>query len=283
MLRFCALASGSSGNATWVASETTSILIDAGTPARTIVDRMASLGADAEKLDGILITHAHADHYRAAGTLTARLGVPIYVDPTVDRALKRRRGRSSWRRVVEPRPLPERIGDLEIHTLDTSHAHPTTDGRTVGFRVSHGKRSVTALTDLGSFDLTHIAALKKSDAVLLEANYEESWLRRKLSDLRFARQWDYLMHSAGDRGHLSNDQCADLLIAGLRDSQVPVLLAHLSENHDRKELDNNDYETASTTVRRRFEESGMTPPPLHRTYRSGSRSAGQASVVLEIG
>lgn len=282
MLRICALASGSSGNATLVSSDTTHVLVDAGAPARLIVERLAGLGVEPGELRGILVTHSHADHYRAVGTLHARFGIPVYVDPSAAQALRRKASRTSWRKVREPRALPESIGDLGIEALDTCHGHPLADGRTVCFQIHHGGRRVAVVTDLGSFDETLVARLKGVDALVAEANYEERVVRAKLADATHAFHWRHLQGALGARGHLSNRQCADLLYEILAGPWTHVLLGHLSENHLDRALDNNDFETARRTVEERFTARGSAPPRIHRTFRTGPAPS-SASAWIGVG
>src|SRR5947209_14867945 len=61
-VKFCVLASGSSGNAALLATERTRILVDAGLSMRELRRRLAMIGEDFERIDAILITHEHADH-----------------------------------------------------------------------------------------------------------------------------------------------------------------------------------------------------------------------------
>src|SRR5436853_1962599 len=62
IVKFCVLASGSSGNAALLATENTRILVDAGLSMRELGKRLASIGESLEKIDAILITHEHSDH-----------------------------------------------------------------------------------------------------------------------------------------------------------------------------------------------------------------------------
>ncbi len=277
----CSLASGSSGNATYVATDRTAVLIDCGTTAREAIARLAAIGVHPGELDAILITHAHIDHYRSAGTLHARYGIPIYVDPSTARALEWRGRHSSWPRVRETRPLPRQIGDLEVETIDTSHGDGGRDGRTVAFVLRHHRRKVGVLTDLGEAGAATIEALRGFDALLIEANYDEPILRRKLADPSFAGDWSYLTWVEGTRGHLSNRQCGEILLQTVRDSVVHVLLGHMSENHHSSRQDNNHHRLATESIRGLFAREGLACPTLHRTHRIG-REPGPPSPVIEL-
>lgn len=280
-LKICSLASGSSGNATFVSSGCTSLLVDCGASAREVTARLASIGSHPSQLDGILISHAHSDHYRAAGTLHARFGLPVYVDPMTARVLIRRGRSTSWKRIRETRPIPDRIGDIEVLALDTSHGFPPDEGRTVAYVLSRGSSSVGVVTDLGMMSEELIQALRRVDALILEANYDEGVIRRKLADPRFTMDWPYLSWVLSHLGHLSNRQCAEALACLLGDRPMHVYLGHLSENHNDPRRDNNSHEAAFSEVRRVLAREGIPEPYLHRTNRIGREQWGP-SLVIEV-
>ena len=78
MVKFCPLASGSSGNCVFAGTPNTRILIDAGVSGKKIQDAMKEIGEDAAKLDAIFVTHEHKDHIKAVGILSRRFDIPIY-------------------------------------------------------------------------------------------------------------------------------------------------------------------------------------------------------------
>jgi phosphoribosyl 1,2-cyclic phosphodiesterase len=281
VLKICSLASGSSGNATYVASDRSSLLVDCGASAREVTNRLAAIGTHPSHLQGILISHAHGDHYRSAGTLHARYGVPIYVDPTTARALSMRGRGTSWRRVRETSPLPDRIGDIEVRPLDTSHGFPPDEGRTVAFLLQNAGSRAGVITDLGVMTERIVRDLGRVDALILESNYDEARIRRKLSEAAFAADWPYLSWVMSDHGHLSNRQCADALAAIVRQPETHVFLGHLSENHHDPGRDNNDHRLAFDEVRRVFDQAGSPVPHLHRTGRIG-REPSAPSALVEV-
>jgi phosphoribosyl 1,2-cyclic phosphodiesterase len=88
------LASGSKGNSTLIASNTTRILVDAGLSCREIMRRMVLAGEDPEQLDAILITHEHLDHVAGLSVLARRLKIPVFFTEPTHRA---------WVRMLTPR------------------------------------------------------------------------------------------------------------------------------------------------------------------------------------
>ena len=267
------LASGSSGNATLVTGRATAILVDCGTSAREVSARLGSVGIDPRSIAGILITHAHADHYRCAGTMNRRFGIPVHVDPsTAERLAVNGRG-TSWRQLSEIRPIPDRIGSIEILPIDTPHGDRGRIGRTVAFRFESDGARAAVVTDLGALPPEALARLRGVDGIVLEANYDEETVRRKRADPSFIRDHPYLEWVAGDTGHLSNRQCAEAIAAIATEATRHVVLGHMSVNHHDGRRDNNDPRTALRTVRDLLRRQGARPPDLSVAPRIGREAA----------
>ena len=83
-MKVSVLATSSAGNCTFVGTDRTRILIDAGLSRRDTFERLRSIGEDPDKLDAILITHEHSDHVCGLGVLSRyyrKLGraVPVFM------------------------------------------------------------------------------------------------------------------------------------------------------------------------------------------------------------
>ncbi|MCA1626621.1 MAG: MBL fold metallo-hydrolase, partial [Acidobacteria bacterium] len=61
-MKLTVLGSGSTGNAVLICAGETRVLVDAGMSAKEIARRLAVVGEDVARLDGVLITHEHGDH-----------------------------------------------------------------------------------------------------------------------------------------------------------------------------------------------------------------------------
>ena len=59
MVRFCPIVSGSSGNSTYIGTEYTHILIDAGVSGKKIQDGLNAINIECGALDGIFVTRTH--------------------------------------------------------------------------------------------------------------------------------------------------------------------------------------------------------------------------------
>src|SRR5689334_24244812 len=90
IVKFCVLASGSSGNAALLATENTRILVDAGLSMLQLRKRLAAIGEDLCSIDAILITHEHSDHVSGLPVLARNRGVRAVLhlsrltEPTID-------------------------------------------------------------------------------------------------------------------------------------------------------------------------------------------------------
>ena len=77
MLRFISFGSGSSGNCYFLFDENEGLMIDAGLGIRRIKKGFHDYGLSLGQVSGILVTHDHADHIKAAGVLSETFGIPV--------------------------------------------------------------------------------------------------------------------------------------------------------------------------------------------------------------
>ena len=76
-MNFAPLFSGSSGNAVYVGSQNTHLLVDAGLSGARIARELERVGLRADALSGILITHEHTDHIAGVGVMSRRFDLPV--------------------------------------------------------------------------------------------------------------------------------------------------------------------------------------------------------------
>ena len=278
-LEVCVLASGSSGNCTYISSGNSGVLVDCGLAAREVIRRLAEIGAGPRAIDGILISHAHSDHYRSAGTLFARFGIPVFTGRETLRAIDRKPSCGSFWRVTGCGEFPEKVGDIAVRTFPIPHGGRET-GRPVGFVFESDGKRIGHVTDCGEMPQKGIELLKGADALVLEANYHQPVVQKKLRDPAFAPFWPYLRWVDGPTGHLSNQQCADVLRRVLTPETKAVFPAHISDNHYDPRRDNNDFATASSGVAMAIAELGLHTR-IYRTYRK-EKTPGQRSELVSI-
>lgn len=273
-MRICVLGSGSSGNATYVETEKTKILIDAGLPFHVISERLAEIGVFAEQIEAILLTHAHIDHIKSIGTFARKFGTPVFAPIATQKVVFQKLANYPWNFCG----LEEKIGDLEIVSFPVHHGQRSDVGAPFNFLLTDGNARYAHITDLGSYTNETLEIAKGADCIHIEANYEESIVARKLRDPAYVKEWEYLKWVASSYGHLSNTQCTDFLSVTATNNTKHVFLAHLSENHSEPEKDNNSFLIARMSVLQGLRASGLKPA-VHRTYRRGATEGRKSDVV----
>ena len=228
-MRLCSIASGSSGNCIYVGSETTHLLVDVGISGKRTECGLNTLGITGKELDGILITHEHADHISGLGVMARKYGIPVYATAGTINAIQEsssigKLDASLFREVKEDEKLT--IKDLTVNPMRISHdaAQP------VAYRISYGNKKIGICTDLGVYNDYTVECLKGMDALLLEANHDVKMLQ--------VGPYPYYLKQRilGDKGHLSNENSGRLLSRILHDGLENIILGHLSKENNLPEL-----------------------------------------------
>lgn len=222
---FCPLASGSKGNALFLGTEKTRVLIDAGISARSLIERLAEIAVDPQTLEAIIVTHEHTDHIAGLSILAPRLNIPVFCNAeTAKGILAVTRGRPRFKIFATGEPFS--FGDLEIFPF--SVPHDTLDP--VAFAVRCGEVKVGICADLGHVTSMVKKALEKCDYLYLEANHQPSMVHAS------ARPQIYKTRVLGKQGHLSNEECGRLIKAVYHPGLKHVHLAHLSSECNTPEV-----------------------------------------------
>ena len=218
MLKFSVLGSSSAGNCTYVATDKTAVLVDAGLSAHETCERLASLGATPKDLQGVLVTHEHSDHTSGLRVLQRHYSVPLYANSgTIEGYDARAEERLAWQVFTTGASFP--VGDLLVEPF--SVPHDTLDP--VGFLLHGDGATLGVVTDMGITTTLIRARLRRCDAIVIESNHDVYLLRQS------KRPWPLKQRILGPQGHLSNDDCAALVTELAVDSLLQlVVLAHLS-------------------------------------------------------
>lgn len=226
IVKVCILASSSAGNAAFVTTGRTRVLVDVGLSRREITRRLASIGEDVARLDAILLTHEHSDHTSGLATLVkaSEHRLPIYLT----------RGTAEFLDWDGAEPVLEKfqagcsfsIGDLDVFSFTIPH--DAIDP--VGFTLAcHGVR-VSIATDLGYITDSLRVHLRGTDLLLLESNHDLEMLRVG------PYPWSVKQRVMSRRGHLSNEVAADFIERDLDSSVTTLVLGHISEHNNHPEL-----------------------------------------------
>lgn len=224
MLRFCCLGSGSEGNALVVESHdgltATRVLVDNGFKPRQLAARLARAGLAVDDLDAVFVTHEHSDHADGVAALLERRRLPLFATRGTAAAARFAAPGVDLRVLCAGRAVE--VGALRIEPF----AVPHDAGEPVQFVFDDGARRFGLLTDIGTPTEAVAHALGRLDALMLECNHDGALLR--------AGDYPPFLKAriAGDRGHLSNAQAAELLARIDRSRLRCVVAAHLSRKNN---------------------------------------------------
>ena len=223
-VRICQLGSGSRGNATWIATDRTRLLIDAGFSFREIGKRLDAIGERAEDLDAVLISHEHADHIRGLPQTAKKLEIPIHLTAMTDGAIDW--GKALPRREIFQAGQRLLIGDLEIDTFTTPH--DAVDPVAFCFRSQGVKLGL--VTDLGYMPDSVRLQIEGCHLLILESNHDLDMLKVG------PYPWFVKQRVMSRMGHLSNQAVSDFLSTGFDRGARAIVLAHLSHNNNHPEI-----------------------------------------------
>ncbi len=228
-LRFASLGSGSSGNSYYIGNQSFGILIDAGVGVRKIRKSLRSIGLDFHNIWGVFVTHDHADHIKAVGSLGEIHHIPIYATKKTHEGINRnyivtQKLVSSVRHIEVGETT--QVGEFLIKSFPVSHDA----SEAVGYSISYKGKVFTIATDLGYINDMAEEALINSDMIIIEANHDEKML--------WNSSYPYYLKEriVADTGHLSNRQAAEFIKKNYTKRWKYIFLCHLSKDNNRPEL-----------------------------------------------
>jgi phosphoribosyl 1,2-cyclic phosphodiesterase len=231
-LRVSILASGSSGNLTLLETQRTRLLIDAGLGKRETLARLAALEMTVDQLDGILITHEHADHCGGLPQMLSLWKAPLYVtEPTME-ALRRCLPETFGKRLrgIETIHAGQRfmVGDIEVHAF--AIPHDAIDP--IGFTFRSAGSKMALVTDLGYMPELVKVHLRDADCLLLESNHDLDMLKVG------PYPWVVKQRVLSRTGHLSNHAVSEYLCdpEGFDGRARYLVLAHVSQENNNPDL-----------------------------------------------
>ncbi len=226
-MNFVSLGSGSSGNCYLLQSGETSILLDAGISTRTLKKHLKELDISLEDdVAAVFITHDHADHIKAVGTIACECGKTIYATRLVHEGIACNRclkievpaNRMAY---VEKGKMVE-VGNFRVTPFDVPH-----DSRDcVGYVVEADDVRFCLITDVGHVTDTIREQVGLANYLVLEANHD-------INMLQMGKYSPYLKERiSSDQGHLNNEQAANLIAEYATPQLRHVWLCHLSEENN---------------------------------------------------
>ncbi len=246
-MRIKVLASGSKGNSVYIESKNAKILIDAGINYNRIKKELDKINVNIEHLDGIIISHAHSDHMQGLKSIQKNQDTKIYIKKELKKEIKE---------VVKEENINIvdgnfKINDLYIEVLNVSHDVPNS-----GFIINENDTSIVYITDTGYINKKNFELTKNKTVYIIEANHNEKMLMEG--------KYPYMLKQRvlSDEGHLSNSYTGRYLKKTLGNNTKYIILAHLSENNNTKEL-------ALREVKDEIKSTGFNEKNLTVAYQNG--------------
>ena len=268
LIHLFVLSSGSKGNAAVVEGPEGSVLVDCGISFRALARQADVVGCDLSRIRAVVVTHEHGDHIRGLEVLANRLGdltgipdVPFYATAgTAAGSTSRshtRDGLASVPFALLSHDGAFSAGGMLVTAFPTSH--DVADPFGLLFRVvdeeGEVQDSLGWCTDTGVLTAEALEALRGTRILGVESNHDEDMLAHGPYPAFLKRR------IAGERGHLSNAQCADALPLLVGEDTETVVALHLSEKNNRPTT---CVRTLATAVGAQMV-SGPGEPPEART------------------
>ncbi|MBD5390599.1 MBL fold metallo-hydrolase [bacterium] len=241
-MRIEVLASGSTGNCTFVETSEHRILIDVGISKRSIDNELEKLNVSFDDINYLFITHEHEDHIRSLCTVLKKSNLVCYMTKGTFEAIAHGKNDALCKVIQEKlntghiillNRLTDSIlyssfslGKTEITVLPTFHDA----AESIGFKIKEMDQSLVYITDTGYVHQSLYEFISDADCYVLEFNHDPYILMS--SDRTYALK----MRILSDHGHLSNEDAAVTLAHILGERTRLVFYAHISQECNLSEI-----------------------------------------------
>lgn len=212
-MKITVLGSGSKGNSTLVETTSCNILIDAGLSIKNIEQR---LNNPLPKIDLLIITHTHIDHIKYINQIIKK-HTPIIITLVNDLETK------ITNQITKQEEY--QINNLNIKLFKLSH-----DVDCCGILLKENNKELVYITDTGYLSNKVLKQIKEKNIYIIESNHDEEMLRNGKYPFHLQQR------IRSDKGHLSNDACANYLKKIIGENTKYIVLAHLSEENNTEEI-----------------------------------------------
>ena len=234
-MRVKVLASGSTGNCTYVETVDHKILIDVGISKKAIEQALAEVDVNFSEIDTLLITHEHEDHIKALGAVLRKSEITCYMttgtynailtgkNETIKQLLSQKYDSGYiilLNRLEKSINYPDILLDETlINVLPTFHDA----AESVGYKISNNEQSVVYMTDTGYVHNSLYDKICNSDCYVLEFNHDPHVLMASSRPLNLKRR------ILSEHGHLSNEDAFITLTKVMGEKTKLVFYAHISQ------------------------------------------------------
>lgn len=257
-MRFCALASGSGGNAWLFESGGKAILVDCGLSYRKLRERFDAVEFSPYDVQAVLVSHAHGDHRQALRKFVTTHGCSIWCTGQTAEQIPWLVENPHLVSVMEMRDTVQ-IEPFTVKSLPTLHDSLGA----VTFSISDGEHKVATVLESGRVTAEMKAEAIDADAVLVEANHDPQLVADSVERYKAWRRHDPDKLDPCPKGaipedvgvfiltrHLSNGSCGLFLKTTPLKRCKLIVLCHLSR-------DRNTPGLALATVKAALKEGGQ--------------------------
>lgn len=225
----CPIASGSSGNCTYLHADNERLLIDIGVSGKRVTQGLEALDIDPKTIKGILITHEHSDHIKGVGIISRKYDLPIYATaPTWQRMMNENMiGKiAEHNQKVLEKDAPLIFGELTV--MPYSIYHDAVDP--VGYAFMYKGKKIVLATDMGKVDRRVVEYFYNADGILIEFNHDINMVE--------VGGYPYYLKQRilGDHGHMCNELAAKVLAHIYHPNLQWAILGHLSNENNIPDL-----------------------------------------------
>ena len=215
-MKVSVLASGSKGNSTYIETNNTKVLIDAGMSNLYIEKKLILLGVNPDDINFVFITHTHTDHIAGLKVFIKTHHPKVFLTLDMYNELK---DILNDYEILESEII---LNDLIVDYFKTSH-----DTDSVGYIFKSNDKEIVYVTDTGYINIKNLKKLNNKDLYIFESNHDIEMLMNNPN-----YPYQIKQRILGDKGHLSNNQCKEYLNKIIGDKTKYIVLAHLSEQNN---------------------------------------------------
>ncbi len=223
-VEICVLGSGSGGNCTYLGTEKTRILVDAGFSMKETARRLSSISVPLDSIQALVISHEHADHVHGMETIARNLQIPVFVAPAAVEAMKFKCAPPAIESLAAEGRL--RIGDIEVHPFSIPHDSV----EPLAFRFETQGIVACVVTDLGYIPELVKQRVAGSHCLVFESNHDLEMLKVG------PYPWFVKQRVMSRHGHLSNETTAQFFTEDFDGNAEYVFLAHISQKNNHPEI-----------------------------------------------
>ena len=221
-MKACVLASGSTGNITYIETSKYKLLIDCGKNKKYIVEKLKEININYQDIDYVFLTHTHDDHISALKTFLKGSKATLVITQKMFEELN---NISDIEHILVYDNQPE-IEGLDIKSYKMSH--DVADIRS--FVITENNKSLVHITDTGYINSRYFKIFNNKDVYFIESNHD-------IEMLRHGPYPEWLQRRVlSDEGHLSNKFAGIYLSKMIGDNTKHILLIHLSEKNNTPDM-----------------------------------------------